>query len=142
ADAEERLLGYRVRYIFDKGGLEVRCLIRSGPQPLLAPDRVHRSVMDEGQEERSKGAPRGVVGLGGAPEREEGVVDHVLRQELGADETVGQTVGGPGISPVQRVERFPIALRETPLELDIFEVTLSHGRILPDRYHAPVRRVV
>ena len=69
-------------------------------------------------------------------------MDHVLGQQLRADEPIGKAVGRPRVAAVERVERVAIALRETSLELDVFEVTLSHRRILPDHYHAAVRRVV
>ena len=68
-------------------------------------------MVHQGQEERPERAAGGIVGLGGPPERHEGVVDDVLRQDLLAGEAVGEPVGGRRVAAVELVERRPIARR-------------------------------
>jgi glutaredoxin len=80
----------------------------------------------EGQEERPERAPRGIVGLGGPPQREEAVVHHVLREDLLPGQAVGEAVGGGGVPAVELVERAAIPTRERPVQLQVVPSVVLH----------------
>ncbi len=82
SDVEVRALDDVLRNIFATNRLEVRGPLGSVAQALLAPDRVHGPVVDERQEEGPERPAGGVEGLGRSPEREEGVLDDLLRERL------------------------------------------------------------
>ena len=72
-----------------------RFAARSVRLPAAAPrgGRVDRPMVHQGQEERPERAASGVEGLRGPPEGQEGVVNHVLRQDLLAGQPIRQAVG-------------------------------------------------
>jgi hypothetical protein len=119
--------------VFADERLEVRSSFRPGPQARLAPDEVDRAMVHEGQEERPERPAGRVVRLGGAPEREEGVVHDVLRQDLLAGDANGETVRRARVAVIELVERGAISRGQAAVELEVLAVAVSHGPYPPSR---------
>ena len=120
-----------LRRVFVTNRLQVRGPLRAFAEAVLAPHGVHRTVMHERQEERPEGTPRRVVGLGRPPEREEGVLDHLLRERRLGGHPQREAVGRRGVPAVQLVERVPVADRDPPVQLQVEQVVLAHPVFLP-----------
>ncbi len=88
-----RPVDHVLRWVFAGRRLEVRRPLGPVPQTTLATDDVDRAVVHERQEEGAERAPGGVEGLGGAPERHERVVDHVLGEHRLTGDPERQPVG-------------------------------------------------
>jgi glutaredoxin len=127
SDAHERFVNHVFRNIFAMSGLEVRRALLSFAQSFLPADRIDRPVVYQGEEERAERAARGVVGLWGAPEGHERVMDDVLGQDLLAGEPVGKPVCRRSVPAVELVERTSISRGEAPVKLQILAARLTHA---------------
>src|SRR5439155_36982 len=134
--AEVGLLGDGIRRVFADQRFEVRRPLRSGSQAGLASDQIDGPMVHERKEERSEGSPCRVERFGRSPERHEGIVDDVLRQDLLARHAVGEPVGGPCVPPIELIERAPVARGESPVELEILTVAIAHEPYPPSRCEA------
>src|SRR3990172_6351103 len=116
SDADVGVLDDVLRRVFAVHRLEVRGALGTLAQPLLAPDGVHGSVVYERQEEGSEGASGAVERLGRAPQREEGLLDDLLRDQLLGRHPERDAVGRAAVSAVELVESGAIARRDTTVE--------------------------
>jgi hypothetical protein len=124
---EEVFLGDALRRVFARDGLEVRRSRLPGSESLFPADRVHAAVVHEREEEGSERTPGGVERLRRSPDREERVMDDVLRQGLLSREPEGEPVRDRGISLVELVEGRPVARGKPPMELEILAIALPHA---------------
>jgi len=131
-------LDHLFRNIFAMDLVKVRRSLGSSPEAVLPPDGVDGAMVHQREKERSKGAATGVVGLGGAPEREEGVVDDLLREGLLARDPEREAVRGRGVLSVQVLEGGPVSKRQSAVERQVLPIFLLHEHFVPS---APVSRV-
>ena len=105
---------FRNIFVFGPAGVHSK---GPAPQPLLTPDGIDRTMVDERQEERSECASRGIESLGRLPQREEGVVHHVLRQQLLTRHAIGEAERGGGVAAVQLFERLTVSQGQPVVEI-------------------------
>lgn len=86
-----------------------------------AAQRVHRPVMDDAQQPAPHAPALGPVAAVAAPDREEGVLDDVVRRAR-ADHAIRERVRGPAVAVVERFEGLDVAVLDEQHQLPVGQV--------------------
>src|ERR1051325_3973586 len=108
------------------------CLERLAAADVLAADEVDGAAMDERQDPRPGGGALREEAVGGAPDREKGLLDGVLREGLVAEDPQGEAVRDAAEAVVELGQGFLVGARDERKECLVGEARELPGARFED----------